>query len=75
MEKLEQKLVKLIEYKQKDALLNLIYDLTELPEKEVEYKIPKRVLDLKDKIYTKNLSLLLLRILQTEANTILSLLN
>ena len=51
MEKLEQKLVKLIEYKQKDALLNLIYDLTELPEKEVEYKIPKRVLDLKDKIY------------------------
>ena len=52
MEKLEQKLVKLIEYKQKDALLNLIYDLTELPEKEVEYKIPKRVLDLKDKIYS-----------------------
>ena len=35
MEKLEQKLVKLIEYKQKDALLNLIYDLTSLPEKEV----------------------------------------
>ena len=41
MEKLEQKLVKLIEYKQKDALLNLIYDLTELPEKEVEYKEKK----------------------------------
>lgn len=50
MESLEKKLVSLIEYKQKDALLNLIYDFAECPENEVEYIIPQKVLDIKNKL-------------------------
>ena len=45
-----KKLVKLVEYKIKDTLLNLIYDLAENPASKAGYIIPKSILNIKDKI-------------------------
>ncbi len=45
-----KKLVKLVEYKIKDTLLNLIYDLAENPASKAGYIIPKSILSIKDKI-------------------------
>lgn len=46
----EKKLVKLVEYKIKDTLLNLIYDLAENPAAKAEYIIPQSILDIKDRL-------------------------
>ncbi|MDO5387934.1 MAG: hypothetical protein Q4F63_01750 [Clostridia bacterium] len=43
----EKKLVKLVEYKIKDTLLNLIYDLAEDPASKVEYIVPSSILEIK----------------------------
>lgn len=46
----EKKLVKLVEYKIKDTLLNLIYDIAENPSSKAEYIIPQSVLKIKDRL-------------------------
>ena len=46
----EKKLVQLVEYKIKDTLLNLIYDLAENPAKKADYIVPQSVLDIKDRL-------------------------
>lgn len=46
----EKKLVKLVEYKIKDTLLNLIYDLAENPASKADYIIPKSILEIKDRL-------------------------
>lgn len=45
-----KKLVKLVEYKIKDTLLNLIYDLAENPTAKAGYIVPQSILNIKDKI-------------------------
>ena len=46
----EKNLVKLVEYKIKDTLLNLIYDLSENSESKTEYVVPNSILAIRDKI-------------------------
>lgn len=46
----EKNLVKLVEYKIKDTLLNLIYDLSDDPASKAEYIVPKSILSIKDKL-------------------------
>lgn len=46
----EKKLIKLVEYKIKDTLLNLIYDLAENPAVKADYIIPQSILEIKDKL-------------------------
>lgn len=46
----EKKLVKLVEYKIKDTLLNLIYDLAENPVSKADYIVPQSILEIKDKL-------------------------
>lgn len=46
----EKNLVKLVEYKIKDTLLNLIYDLSENPVQKTEYVVPDSILAIKDKL-------------------------
>ena len=46
----EKNLVKLVEYKIKDTLLNLIYDLSENPAQKTEYVVPDSILAIKDKL-------------------------
>lgn len=46
----EKKLVKLVEYKIKDTLLNLIYDLSENPAQKAGYIIPQSILNIKEEL-------------------------
>lgn len=46
----EKNLVKLVEYKIKDTLLNLIYDLSENSESKTEYVVPDSILSIRSKI-------------------------
>ncbi len=46
----ENKLVELAEYKLKDTLLNLIYDLAENPASKAEYIIPDFIFSIKEKV-------------------------
>ena len=46
----EKKLVKLVEYKIKDTMLNLIYDLAENPASKAGYIIPKSILEIRDRL-------------------------
>lgn len=46
----EKKLVEIVEYRVKDALLNLIYDIADDPASETEYIPPKRFSDISDNI-------------------------
>ena len=46
----EKNIVKLVEYKIKDTLLNLIYDLSENPAQKTEYVVPDSILAIKDKL-------------------------
>lgn len=47
---LEKKLVKLVEYKLKDTMLNLIYDLSENPAEKTFYIIPNKVVEIKKRL-------------------------
>lgn len=47
---MEKNLVKLVEYKIKDTLLNLIYDLSENSEQKIEYVVPNSIHEIKGKL-------------------------
>ena len=52
----EKKLVKLVEYKIKDTMLNLIYDIAENPASKAGYIVPNSILNIRDsleKAYTE----------------------